>query len=125
MFFKWFGDSQIKDPSEFDRVFKFVRACEYGLPEYYTLVETIVNAMSGPEADYSLFVAGVRNVFRPECVKVLDDLFLLGFLSVSSFFDGSIWIDNGDMFQGSSEITTDCCYVIFSQLRLFCLLIFC
>jgi hypothetical protein len=72
-FFNWYGRAQVRDPDEFDRVFKFLRSCEYELGEYYSLVELLVNSVAGRRADYSLFVAEMNNLFRPECIKILDE----------------------------------------------------
>jgi hypothetical protein len=72
-FFQWYGEQTRKSGMPFDLVFKFIRACEYGLGEYYALIQTLVNSISITPADYSLFVAEMTNLFRPECVKVLDE----------------------------------------------------
>ncbi|OCX66860.1 hypothetical protein BFP70_04075 [Thioclava sp. SK-1] len=59
-------------PEEQDNIFKFLRACEYGLPQNFALVELFVRQVA-PEADYSLFLGGVASWFRPEVLKELDE----------------------------------------------------
>lgn len=55
-----------------DNVFKFLRACEYGLPQYFSVVELFVKG-SGHRADYSLFVSEMSRWFRAEELKNLDE----------------------------------------------------
>jgi hypothetical protein len=72
-FFGWYGEQSRQNGMQFDVVFKFLRACEYGLVEYYALIEALANSISTPHADYSYFLAEMSNLFRPECVKALDE----------------------------------------------------
>lgn len=55
-----------------DNIFKFLRACEYGLPQNFLLVEKFVN-QNLPIADYSYFVGQLSSWFRPEVLKELDE----------------------------------------------------
>ena len=59
-------------PEEQDNIFKFLRACEYGLPQNFALVELFVRQVT-PQADYSLFLGSVASWFRPEVLKELDE----------------------------------------------------
>jgi hypothetical protein len=55
-----------------DNVFKFLRACEYGLPQLFSVVEMFVR-LEGHQADYSLFLRDLSRWFRPEVLKNLDE----------------------------------------------------
>lgn len=59
-------------PEGRDNIFKFLRACEYGLPQHFAVVELFVKQMTSG-ADYSLFVGGISSWFRPEILKQLDE----------------------------------------------------
>ena len=59
-------------PEAHDNVFKFLRACEYGLPQYFAVIEMFVK-QHAPAADYSLFVEWVSRWFKPEVLKNLDE----------------------------------------------------
>lgn len=56
----------------YDYVFKFLRACEYGLPQHFAVVELFVRQFA-PHADYSLFVSEISRWFRSEELKNLDE----------------------------------------------------
>ena len=56
----------------YDSVFRFLRACEYGLPQWFSLVEAFVKS-AGVVADYSLFVQKMSRWFLPEELKDLDE----------------------------------------------------
>jgi hypothetical protein len=60
------------DISTYDNVFKFLRACEYGLPQLFALVETFVGKRF-PDADYSYFVREMSRWFRNEALRNLDE----------------------------------------------------
>lgn len=60
------------DLKSYDNIFKFLRACEYGLPQFFAVVQLFVKA-NGREADYSLFVRDLSRWFRPEDLKNLDE----------------------------------------------------
>ncbi|MBX5230300.1 DEAD/DEAH box helicase [Rhizobium sp. NLR9b] len=59
-------------PEGHDSIFKFMRACEYGLPQYFTALEIFVRQIQ-PLADYSLFIGSLSSWFRPEVLKELDE----------------------------------------------------
>ncbi|MGI3126499.1 DEAD/DEAH box helicase [Nitratireductor sp. PBL-C9] len=59
-------------PENQDNIFKFLRACEYGLPQNFALVELFVR-QSSPQADYSLFLGSIGSWFQPEILKELDE----------------------------------------------------
>ncbi len=66
-------DKSYKGPPENqDNIFKFLRACEYGLPQNFSLVELFVRQFS-PQADYSLFLGSIGSWFQPELLKELDE----------------------------------------------------
>lgn len=71
-FFAWHSKSFQGEEETLDNVFKFLRACEYSLPEYFTCVEVFARK-SGLAADYSLFAAEMPRWFRPEVLKVLEE----------------------------------------------------
>lgn len=55
-----------------DNVFKFLRACEYGLPQYLSVINLFIRKAGG-NADYSYFVSELSRWFRPEVLKNLDE----------------------------------------------------
>lgn len=59
-------------PEGRDSVFQFLRACEYGLPQHFAVVELFVNQLAAG-ADYSLFVGSISSWFKPEILKELDE----------------------------------------------------
>lgn len=59
-------------PENQDSIFKFLRACEYGLPQHFAVINLFVRQIV-PEADYSLFVASMSNWFKPDILKELDE----------------------------------------------------
>lgn len=59
-------------PEAYDTVFKFLRACEYGLPQHFAVVEMFVK-QHAPAADYSLFIESISRWFKPEQLKNLDE----------------------------------------------------
>lgn len=60
------------DIAAYDNVFKFLRACEYGLPQLFALVEVFV-AKRFPSADYGYFIRGMSRWFRNEALRNLDE----------------------------------------------------
>jgi len=60
------------DLSAYDNIFKFLRACEYGLPQFFALVEIFVQKRF-PHADYSYFVRELSRWFRNEALRNLDE----------------------------------------------------
>ncbi len=59
-------------PESQDSIFKFLRSCEYGLPQNFALVEIFVRTHS-PQVDYSLFIGSIASWFQPEILKELDE----------------------------------------------------
>ena len=59
-------------PEGHDAIFKFMRACEYGLPQYFTALEIFVR-QTAPNAEYSLFIGAISSWFRAEILKELDE----------------------------------------------------
>lgn len=59
-------------PEGRDNIFKFLRACEYGLPQHFAVIELFVKQQV-KRADYSLFVSGLSSWFKPEILKELDE----------------------------------------------------
>jgi hypothetical protein len=60
----------------FEGIFKFLRACEYSLPEYISAIEVFVkrSRVKGAESvDYSLLTEGLGRWFRPESLKILEE----------------------------------------------------
>jgi hypothetical protein len=71
-FFQWYTESYQGEPSGQDGVFKFLRACEYGLPQLFAVVELFA-ARLRPSTSYALFTAEMPRWFRPEVLKNLDE----------------------------------------------------
>lgn len=59
-------------PEAHDNVFKFLRACEYGLPQHFAVAELFVK-QHDPRADYSLFISSLSRWFKAEELKNLDE----------------------------------------------------
>lgn len=59
-------------PEAHDNVFKFLRACEYGLPQHFAVAELFVKQQV-PKADYSLFISALSRWFKAEELKDLDE----------------------------------------------------
>lgn len=60
------------DAASYENIFKFLRSCEYGLPQMFSLVEIFV-AKSYPGTDYSFFVRELSRWFRNEALRNLDE----------------------------------------------------
>lgn len=71
-FLRAYDDWYKGKPEAHDNVFKFLRACEYGLPQYFAVVEMFVK-QHAPAADYSLFIQSMSRWFKPEELKNLDE----------------------------------------------------
>jgi len=59
-------------PEGRDNIFKFLRACEYGLPQHFAVIEMFVKQQVD-RADYSLFIGSIGSWFKPEVLKELDE----------------------------------------------------
>jgi hypothetical protein len=71
-FFRWHSNTYKGNPSERDNVFRFLRACEYGLPQLFSVVELFAKRLNS-STNYSLFVAEMPRWFRAEVLKNLDE----------------------------------------------------
>jgi hypothetical protein len=71
-FFSWHSQSYQGELKQLDNVFKFLRACEFNLPEYFAVVELFLTK-AGVRANYSLLLAELPRWFRPEALKILEE----------------------------------------------------
>lgn len=58
--------------ANYDYVFKFLRSCEYGLPQLIIIIEFFVKKQF-PEVDYSFYVREMSIWFRNEALRNLDE----------------------------------------------------
>jgi hypothetical protein len=71
-FFHWHSASYRGQPGQQDNVFRFLRACEYGLPQLFSVVELFAKRI-WPATSYGLFIAEMPRWFRAEILKNLDE----------------------------------------------------
>lgn len=71
-FFHWHASSYKGDAEKMDGVFKFLRAAEYSLPEYFAVIDLMVRK-SGGRSNYELFIAEMPRWFRSESLKMLEE----------------------------------------------------
>jgi hypothetical protein len=71
-FFHWHISSYRGDPSAQDNIFRFLRACEYGLPQLFSVVELFAKRLD-ENTNYNLFIAEMPRWFRAEVLKNLDE----------------------------------------------------
>ncbi|WP_047309036.1 DEAD/DEAH box helicase [Rhodopseudomonas palustris] len=71
-FFHWHSRSYRGAPKAQDNVFRFLRACEYGLPQLFSVIEMFAKRIQ-PATNYGLFVAEMPRWFRAEVLKNLDE----------------------------------------------------
>jgi Helicase conserved C-terminal domain/DEAD/DEAH box helicase len=71
-FFRWHSSSYQGHASGQDVVFRFLRACEYGLPQLFSVIELFAKRLNST-TNYSLFVAEMPRWFRAEVLKNLDE----------------------------------------------------
>jgi hypothetical protein len=71
-FFHWHSGNYRGQPHQQDNVFRFLRACEYGLPQLFSVVELFAKRIR-PATNYSLFIAAMPRWFREEVLKNLDE----------------------------------------------------
>jgi hypothetical protein len=71
-FLRKYDESYQGTAEAYDNVFRFLRACEYGLPQWFALVQAFVR-VSGGRADYSLFIVELSRWFKAEVLKDLDE----------------------------------------------------
>jgi hypothetical protein len=55
-----------------DNIFRFLRACEYGLPQLFAVVEIFAKRLDS-ETDYSVLLAELPRWFRSDVLKNLDE----------------------------------------------------
>jgi late competence protein required for DNA uptake (superfamily II DNA/RNA helicase) len=71
-FFRWHSSSYRGKPRGQDNVFRFLRSCEYGLPQLFSVVELFAKRIR-PQTNYGLFIAEMPRWFRAEVLKNLDE----------------------------------------------------
>lgn len=71
-FFDWYSGNFSSDIQRYDGVFRFLRACEFNLPEWFSAVEMFVGK-AGRYANYNLFVGEMVRWFRAEPLKILEE----------------------------------------------------
>jgi len=71
-FFLWHSSSYKGQPRQQDNVFRFLRSCEYGLPQLFSVVELFAKRIRSA-TNYSLFIAEMPRWFRAEILKNLDE----------------------------------------------------
>lgn len=71
-FFHWHTANYRGQPRQQDNVFRFLRACEYGLPQLFSVVELFAKQIR-PATNYGLFIAEMPRWFRAEVLKNLDE----------------------------------------------------
>ena len=71
-FFHWHSSSYRGEPRQQDNVFRFLRACEYGLPQLFSVVELFAKRIR-KTTNYGLFIAEMPRWFRAEVLKNLDE----------------------------------------------------
>ncbi|MER8745495.1 hypothetical protein NKH54_20765 [Mesorhizobium sp. M1004] len=71
-FFFWYTRTYKGQDSNQDSIFKFLRSCEYGLPQLFAVVEMFARRKDA-NTNYGLFTAEMPRWFRPEVLKNLDE----------------------------------------------------
>ncbi len=71
-FFARHSESYRGNPGGIDNIFKFLRAAEFDLPEYFAVIELFVRRRYA-EANYSLLLAELPRWFRAESLKILEE----------------------------------------------------
>lgn len=73
-FYQWHSSSYQGQPERIDNVFKFLRAAEFSLPEYFAVVELFARSvLPASSIDYSLLLAELPRWFRAEPLKILEE----------------------------------------------------
>lgn len=73
-FYQWHSESYRGQPERIDNVFKFLRAAEFSLPEYFAVIELFAKVVApGAAIDYSLLLAELPRWFRAEPLKILEE----------------------------------------------------
>ena len=71
-FFQDYDANFTGDKANYDNIFKFLRSCEYGLPQMFAIVEIFVKKKFA-DVDYSFFIRELSRWFRPEVLRDLDE----------------------------------------------------
>jgi hypothetical protein len=71
-FFLWYSATYKGQDSNQDNIFRFLRSCEYGLPQLFAVVEMFATRKNST-TDYGLFLAEMPRWFRAEVLKNLDE----------------------------------------------------
>ena len=71
-FFLWYTEKYKGDDKNQDNIFKFLRSCEYGLPQLFSVVEMFARRKD-EYTNFGLFTAEMPRWFRPEVLKHLDE----------------------------------------------------
>jgi hypothetical protein len=71
-FFLWHSANYRGKAEHMDNIFKFLRACEFNLPEFIALIELFVKN-AGYNVDYSFLTGGLPRWFRAEELKILEE----------------------------------------------------
>lgn len=87
---------------DYDSIFKFLRACEYGIPQYFAVIELFVRQIS-IDVDYSLFIGGLNSWFCPDCLKELDEEGIPIQISERFYLDGDTRISLKERLRDASE----------------------
>ena len=71
-FFLWHSANYRGKSEQMDNIFKFLRACEFNLPEFIALIELFVKN-AGHQIDYTYLTGGLPRWFRAEVLKILEE----------------------------------------------------
>lgn len=71
-FLNWYDGNYDGEDKEYDNIFKFLRACEYGIPQFLAVIEMFAKQKS-LNVDYGLLTSGLSQWFCPELLKNLEE----------------------------------------------------
>ncbi len=71
-FFERYSETYRGSVVHMDQIFRFLRACEYTLPEYFAAIELFLKK-AGFEPNYALALRDLPRWFRPDPVKSLEE----------------------------------------------------
>ncbi|MFC6495494.1 hypothetical protein [Ancylobacter dichloromethanicus] len=72
VFFIEYDQKYKGDPENYDTIFRFLRACEYGLPQILSVIEIFVRKRH-PSTNYRHFINELSHWFRPPVLRELDE----------------------------------------------------
>ncbi|MBM0204554.1 hypothetical protein JNW90_16770 [Micromonospora sp. STR1s_5] len=101
-FFRWYTSSYIGDEASQDNVFKFLRSCEYGLPQLLSVVEMFAKRLD-VDTDYSLILGELPRWFRAEVLKQLDEQGVPIQVAERFYVDGDTLISLSSRLRGVAE----------------------